>query len=164
MNITTEQRDEAMRETLRHVRRVGDLVNAMAYELNSRAVHHDASKFSPEEFELFAESTPRLKGLTYGSPEYKASLETLRPAIEHHNANNTHHPEFYRCGVNDMTLLDLVEMLCDWKAATERHADGSLSRSLEINAKRFGIEPQLLRVLMNTADRNGWLYIGDAHA
>ena len=42
-------------------------------------------------------------------------------------------------GVNDMTLVDLVEMLADWKAATERHDDGDLAKSLEIQRERFGL-------------------------
>ena len=34
-------------------------------------------------------------------------------------------------------------MLADWKAATERHADGDLLRSLRLNTERFGLSPQL---------------------
>jgi hypothetical protein len=31
----------------------------------------------------------------------------------------------------------LIEMLADWKAATERHHDGDLAKSLEIHRERF---------------------------
>jgi hypothetical protein len=55
-----------------------------------------------------------------------------------------------------MTLIDLMEMLADWKAATERHDDGDLSRSLDIQAERFDISPQLVRILRNTAVALGW--------
>ena len=58
--------------------------------------------------------------------------------------------------VNEMNLLDIVEMLCDWKAATERHADGSITMSLVINPKRFGIDDQLAGILRNTVRDLGW--------
>jgi len=55
-----------------------------------------------------------------------------------------------------MDLLDLVEMLCDWKAATERHKDGDLLRSIEQNQKRFLYSDELKQILINTAVRLGW--------
>lgn len=54
--------------------------------------------------------------------------------------------------INDMNLVDLIEMFCDWKAATMRHHDGNLLKSIKINAERFGINPQLVKILENTAD------------
>lgn len=64
--------------------------------------------------------------------------------------NNSHHPEFYENGICGMNLLDLVEMLCDWKAATLRHNDGDIRRSIEINQKRFGYSDELKQILLNT--------------
>ena len=58
--------------------------------------------------------------------------------------------------VDGMNLLDIVEMFADWKAATERYNDGDLRKSLEINAKRFKLSPQLYSVLKNTIDELGW--------
>ena len=51
-----------------------------------------------------------------------------------------------------MTLIDIVEMLADWKAASERQLDGNLLTSIEYNAKRFNISDQLKQILLNTAD------------
>jgi hypothetical protein len=39
-----------------------------------------------------------------------------------------------------MDLVQVIEMLADWKAATLRHADGSLTRSIIQNADRFGYD------------------------
>ena len=50
-----------------------------------------------------------------------------------------------------MTLIDLVEMFADWKAASERQKDGNLLKSIEVNASRFHIGDQLKQILMNTA-------------
>lgn len=150
-------RDDVMRETVKHVRRVGNLLAQCSAELTVRAINHDDSKFSEQEWPYFAEATPRLKGLTYGTPEYRASLDAIRPAINHHNAHNRHHPEFHSDGVQGMTLIDLMEMLADWKAATERHADGSLDKSFAHNRGRFGITPEIEAILRNTAVSLGWL-------
>ena len=42
------------------------------------------------------------------------------------------------------------------KAASERHTTGSMEQSLAINAVRFGIDQQLLRILANTVSSMGW--------
>ena len=51
-----------------------------------------------------------------------------------------------------MNLVDLTEMICDWMAATMRHADGDIYKSLEINRKRFNIPDVLVKILKNTVD------------
>lgn len=104
--------------------------------------------------------TPRLRSLTYGTPEYSASLNELGPALKHHYQHNSHHPEHYANGISGMSLLDVIEMLCDWKAAGERHQDGSMERSLQVNRERFSIHPQLQQILENTARELGWIGCG----
>jgi hypothetical protein len=49
-----------------------------------------------------------------------------------------------------MNLLDLVELLVDWKAASERHNDGNIRKSIEINKTRYGIDSQLVKIFENT--------------
>ena len=51
-----------------------------------------------------------------------------------------------------MNLVDLIEMICDWKAASERHADGDIYKSIEINQKRFGYSDELKQILKNTIE------------
>ena len=102
--------------------------------------------------ELFTEYTSKLADVTYDSDEYKEYLGKLKPALDHHYANNRHHPEHHKNGIDDMNLIDIVEMICDWKAASERHNDGNIRKSIEINANRFGISPQMVKIMENTAD------------
>jgi len=137
-------------DTLTHIRRVQCLLAKMARYLIARGEVHDASKLSAEEKPLFDEMTPLLKTLTYGSDEYKASLEKLGVALKHHYEHNSHHPEHFTNGIAGMNLLDVVEMLCDWKAASERTKDGDFNKSVEIGIERFKIEPQLAAILRNT--------------
>lgn len=75
----------------------------------------------------------------------------MKPALDHHYATYRHHPEHFQNGINDMNLIDIVEMLADWKAASERQKDGNLLLSIEKNAKRFNIDDQLKQILINTA-------------
>lgn len=150
-------RDDVVRATADHIRRVGGYLIHCAHDLTKRAVVHDASKWSEREWPGFADATPQLAGLTYGSDEYKAALRKIDPSIKAHYAVNDHHPEHHASGIDGMSLFDLIEMLCDWKAAGERHANGSMLRSFEVNRDRFKISPQLEAVMRNTADAMGWL-------
>lgn len=143
--------------TLRHSQRVGELMGQPIKELVERSVTHDRSKTEPPEVDVFNEYTPKLRGTTYGSSEYAGFLAAMKPALDHHYAHNRHHPEHFPDGVDGMTLVDLIEMLADWRASTERHDDGSLTRSLEINADRFGLSGQVARILWNTARHFRWL-------
>lgn len=144
-------------DTLIHSQRVGELMIQVVHEVLDRSTCHDRSKTLPPEVEVFDRSTPRLQTSTYGSEEYKGFLRDMGEGLAHHYANNAHHPEFHPDGVNSMTLADLIEMLADWKAATERHNDGDLAKSLEIQRERFGLSDQMLAVLSNTARHFGWL-------
>jgi len=144
-------------ETLKHSLRVGELMGAPIRELVDRSVKHDISKTQDPELAVFNEFTPKLKTSTYGSDEYKGFLTAMGDGLKHHYASNRHHPEHFPNGIDGMTLVDLLEMLADWKAATERHADGDLSASLDIQQGRFGISPQLVGILRNTAEHFGWV-------
>ena len=161
MDIHMTENEKAQHfETLKHIKEVARLLGYMSIELTERGMHHDQTKLEEPEVHIFAEFTPKLFGLTYGSEEYKATLKEMSPAIKHHHGCNRHHPEYFaeeakRKGlaspVDCMTLVDLVEMLCDWKAATLRHEDGDIVKSIDINRERFGISDQLASILRNTA-------------
>ena len=143
-------------ETKEHIFQVLKLLCQVKDELTRREVWHDRSKLESPEKEIFDEFTPKLSAVTYGSDEYKAMLEAMKPAISHHHSSNRHHPEFHKDGIAGMDLIDLIEMVADWKAATLRHNDGDLSRSIDINAKRFNIHPDIVSIIRNTAFNAGW--------
>ena len=137
-------------ETVKHIQSVRSFLYLMIEELDRRAREHDQSKLESPEAEIFGEYTPELAKTKYGSPEYAALLEKVKPATDNHYAKNRHHPQHWPNGVNDMTLVDLVEMLCDWKAATARNKDGNIRTSIDINQKRFEMSPQLAQIFHNT--------------
>ena len=147
---------DSTQDTRAHIETVRLYLQIFARNLTRRGEQHDASKLYEPEKSLFDKWTPLLAKSEYGSPEYNEALEQMRPALQHHYKVNSHHPEYYPYGVNDMTLFDIAEMLCDWKAATERHETGSMAKSIEINAGRYLISPQLKAILINTAKIMGW--------
>lgn len=140
-------------ETMKHIQTVQRILHGFAKDLIDRGELHDQSKLAPPEVAMFTEYTNKLADCTYGSPEYEEFRRKMGPALVHHYAKNRHHPEFYKNGIEDMTLTDLVEMLSDWKAATLRHHDGNIRKSLESNTGRFKIERQLYKILENTINQ-----------
>jgi hypothetical protein len=146
-------------DTLFHSLRVGALIVQVVNALLQRAVTHDLSKTQPPEVAAFDRSTPRLAGLEYGSAAYQQSLADLGEALAHHYAANPHHPEFHNSGIDGMTLIDVIEMLADWRASTERMKPGTgdLARSIEIAKTRWGVTDQLAQILLNTATACGWI-------
>lgn len=147
---------DSIEDTLKHIKRVNEILIYFSVDLLKRAAIHDDSKLHSPEKELFDEFTPKLKESTYGSDEYYEFLEGLKEALDHHYKNNSHHPEHYENGINGMNLFDLVEMIADWKAATERHDDGDINKSLEINQQRFEYTDQLKQIFKNTVEYLEW--------
>lgn len=139
-------------DTYEHIDKVRGLLLACAADLLRRAHDHDRSKLVDPELATFDEFTPKLKDLVYGSDEYKACLKAMGPALAHHYAENSHHPEHYEKGIRGMTLPDVVEMLCDWKAASLRTKNGDLRSSLDLNQKRFDYSDDLQAIFRNTLD------------
>jgi hypothetical protein len=143
-------------DTLKHIKRVAQLLTEASAELIRRANCHDNSKLEEPEKSTFDEFTPKLAGSTYGSDEYKGFLSAMKPALDNHYKNNSHHPEHYENGVDGMDLFDLIEMFFDWKAAGERHANGNIYKSIEHNTKRFNLSTQTVSMLINTAKKLGY--------
>ena len=138
-------------KTIRHIEAVRNYLNEVIREILHRAEQHDQSKLQAPEREMFDAFTEKLRGSTYGSDEYKGFLKEMAEPLAHHYANNRHHPEHFKNGIKDMTLIDIVEMLCDWRASSMRHNDGNILKSIEKNQERFGYSDDLRKILENTA-------------
>jgi hypothetical protein len=177
----TYTEDQCKKDTIEHINQVREFMAAAVNELLKRSFEHDESKLESPELEIFTEFTPKIQNSTYGSDEYKSFLKEMNVALEHHYANNSHHPEHYKkhvcngcfkeykeipdhcdvCGysqfqaeadISQMNLFDIIEMVCDWKAAVMRHKDGDIYKSLDISKDRFKISDQLHSILKNTVD------------
>jgi hypothetical protein len=138
-------------KTLRHIETVRNFLNLCIKELLNRGENHDQSKLETPEVEVFDKMTSKLAKTTYGSNKYKQFLVDMKPALDHHYAHNRHHPEHHKNGIADMNLIDILEMVCDWRASSMRHQDGNILKSIELNQKRFNYSDELKSILENTA-------------
>jgi hypothetical protein len=139
-------------KTMRHIETVRNYINWCINELMIRQEQHDQTKLQSPEVEIFEEYTDKLRATTYGSDEYKENMKEMKVAIDHHQLNNRHHPEYFgKDGILGMNLIDLLEMMCDWKSATMRHNDGDIMRSIKLNKERFKYSDELESILINTA-------------
>lgn len=144
---------DSRKDTEKHIRRVAYYLNKCRKEIIKRMKNHDYDKIhNKTEKKLFDEYTPKLKDCTYGSEEYKTFLDGLKEGLDIHYKNNRHHPEHFENGIREMNLIDLIEMICDWKAASERHADGDIYYSIEYNQKRFRYSDDVKSLLKNTVE------------
>lgn len=163
--LPDEPRYDSRTDTYAHIQQVQGLVGKVVRDLLGRSERHDQSKLADPELATFNEFTPKLKTSTYGSDEYKSFLAAMKPALDHHYANCRHHPESFAfrpdgtldadrvkdgSAIRSMSLLDLTEMVCDWLAASARHATGDVRKSIEINQARFGYSDELKAILLNT--------------
>jgi len=146
--MTEEEFDKL---TIEHIDRVKHYLNYFLREIIKRGENHDASKLKEPERSGLMKYTPKLKDSTYGSEEYNVFLKELSQVLNHHYTENRHHPEYFENGIRGMTLIDLVELISDWKAASERHVNGNIFESIEINQKRFGYSDELKEIFLNTA-------------
>jgi hypothetical protein len=145
---------DSTEDTKQHIHRVASLLLAVADNLRQRAVGHDASKLEEPEKSGFDIIRPRLDHDDIDSDEYRATLREYESVLRHHYDRNRHHPEHFPDGISGMTLWDVVEMVCDWAAASQRKPGGKVN--LDWAAKRFGIEPQLARIFANTVEEMDW--------
>jgi hypothetical protein len=118
-------------ETYKHIEVIRNLLNMVVAELLRRGEIHDQSKLGDVERQTFVEYTPKLKGSTYGSEEYKGFLQKMKPALDNHYAHNRHHPEWKRA--NEEKWLPVV----GYEGLYEVSNFGDV-RSLERVAERSG--------------------------
>lgn len=155
-DLEEQEKYDSLRDTQQHVFEVQKHLYDVIGNLENRGVVHDKSKMMPPEKPIFDEYSPKLAKCTYGSEEYFSYLKEMDAALQHHYKENDHHPEHFEDGIHGMDLMQLTEMLCDWKAATLRHENGDILRSIQINAERFGYGSEIQKLLELTVKNLGW--------
>lgn len=119
-------------------------------ELLYRSSIHDLSKFSDDEFDVNAANVQDFGKFPFNSPQELELRERLAPAQKLHKKRNRHHPEHFEDGVDGMNLIDVLEMLVDWKASSSRYPGDSMRKSLNVCVERYNFSPQLVKILENT--------------
>lgn len=127
-------------------------LNTIIQDLIKRGEEHDNSKFTEDEFPELVAAIDELRQFPYGSPEYEKVRKKWWRGFEKHYKKNRHHPEHFECGIEGMTLVDLIELLVDWKAATLRSTHPTnITNSIKIGTEKYNIPPVLVKILENTA-------------
>ena len=90
---------DSQRDTKEHIKKVRDNLFIIRHRLERRANIHDASKLEEPELSGYEGLSQALKGLTYGTPEHRAAFAPYKEIIQHHYANNSHHPEYWPNGI-----------------------------------------------------------------
>ena len=148
-----EKFDNGINDLLEHRKEVLDNLLVFCKELKERGFRHDESKFKDPELDSYVNIIPLMKDKKYGTSDYKDIIKQIKPAVDHHFSVNSHHPQFYKEGLGGMDLVDLVEMFCDWLAASKRNNDGNIQKSILFNKEKFDIPEVLCDIMNNTAKR-----------
>lgn len=137
----------------KHKERVSFYLLEFAKELMNRSVNHDNSKFGDDELDEYSKVIDVFDKCRFGTSEYSKSRDKISSVVKLHQSRNRHHPEHFPNGIDGMDLVDLLEMISDWKSATRNHDVGStMKSSVEFCIKRYNISPQLAQIIVNTID------------
>ncbi|MFW6272610.1 MAG: DUF5662 family protein [bacterium] len=121
-----------------------------SFKLIKRALMHDFSKLRPSEAIGFSRLLSYKHKAEYGSREYHFKLNENINSINNHYKRNRHHPEFHKEGIQDMSLLDIIEMYVDWGAAIKVNQDGNIAKSIDSGTQRFGYGNTLKNIMLNS--------------
>ena len=137
-------------DVLKHRAEVAMYIERVCGILKERATVHDLTKLSDPEFSIFVSTRERFKKVNYGTKEYEALTEEAKEAVDHHYRHNRHHTAYHKNGINDMNLIDLIEMVCDWLSAQNRSPDKTIWDTLDYAQRKYKIDKQLLSIMANT--------------
>ena len=137
-----------MHNTLRristHIQAVQMAIRKITDELTLRGIAHDESKFTDTEIYGYLKLENFPQGLEYGSEEYKEAFDKhvgddgkFDMAWQHHATMNSHHPEHFM-SPDQMGLVDIIEMVCDWQGAHVAYGnDGTWEDTVRSNISRY---------------------------
>lgn len=119
-----------------HCRYVREAIGMIAHRLIERATAHDTSKLMPDEFGGFCRINKAAREHPYLSDEYRSGMRKEQDTINLHYSRNSHHPE--HTTPDKMSWIDLVEMVCDWRAAYLSYgSQGTWRENIERQKKRY---------------------------
>lgn len=122
--------------------------------LSTLGHHYENNRHHPE---FFGERNP--------SKAIESHLEVARRVIENNRVASDDIPKYRQLinfveqkqaehisPINKMNLFDLLEMFIDWYATVERHRDGDIKKSIEVNQRCFALSPQVVEIFINTIE------------
>jgi hypothetical protein len=122
----------------------------VCFILLKRGIIHDLSKFGNSEFSILADNITLFRKLPYATIEYEEYLKKIKVATDHHYKYNSHHFQYYD-NIEQMGYMDLIELLCDWKAATKKYKGDNILQSIKYNKTKFNYSDQFEDKLLQLA-------------
>lgn len=142
-------------KSMLHIAMVRSYLMQSVQNLQQRLLHHDDSKLVEPERSAYEGLDEAIAGIPFGSDEYRRAIKThLGAALRHHYDHNSHHPEHYALGVLGMSLFDLLEMLCDLRAACDEKDKPVID--LEVNKRIHNMSDDVYQILLNTIREMEW--------
>ncbi len=148
---------KVLTDTLRHISEVAENLSDMIHDLEKRSISHDRSKLEEFEFDIMTEKLPIFRKANRESKEYKKSVTAIRAFLDHHYDYNRHHPQFHKNGFADMNLLDILEMIADWKAINKNNSDLSFKESLPETFEMYNIPKNMQKHIIATLEYLDWI-------
>jgi len=148
-SIVDEQAKKTVYNIIKHRNSVKNKLNFLSKEIKKRGEEHDLSKLQQPELNwlIQMDKEPKYK---YGTPEYFEKMKRWQKFFTHHYTNNRHHPDHFKLGILEMTLVDLCEYIADIISYyDEMHVDDAL-KTIKDQKERFGFDEQLSQILKNT--------------
>lgn len=134
-------------DTRKHQQLVAKYMLAVANDLIYRATHHDESKLVEPERSKYIEPVWHLRHTKYGTERHKELVKQMGVGVEHHLSTNDHHLEYYE-SYAQMNLIVLIEMCCDWIAASKRQ-----NNNPTLPLAKYEFDPKLESIIRNTLSR-----------
>jgi hypothetical protein len=136
-----------------HKEKVGKNLLKIQTEIGRRMYSHDNDKIANDTiFEVYEQYNSKLRNEKYDSPEFLKYAKIMRPAVQLHTSKNRHH--FYdksnQIKNEEVDLIDLIEVLCDWIGATERNPNIDFKEALEYNFEKYNIPKEWRIIMLNT--------------
>ena len=150
-------KSEYMDRIVLHKQSVKVGIQRIIDELADRAEKHDDDKFETEVFDSFYNALDKFINTKFGERNWELAMDEIGDSLFKHYSASPHHAQHYENGINGTNLLDLIEMMVDWKSASNSYGDSSFEESLRVQKKRFGIDDQLYGILTNTAIKLGYM-------
>lgn len=146
---TNDAIDKRLKKVKDHKKDVMNLINLIIIELHNRKNVHDDSSLDPSEVEVLAYYSDFIKEDSYINEETLTYMKEIKNVLNIHFQKNRHHPEHFKNGIKDMNLIDIIEMLCDWK--TTMAEDEDIISVIKKNKKIYKFSDDLMNILINTA-------------
>jgi hypothetical protein len=115
MITKTAKASSYLEENEAHIAEFQQAIEDLCSALKRRAKTHDASKLKEPELTQYTEAEHELEKFKPGSKSYLTFAQKHSIILDRHYSKNPHHVEHFENGFDDMTILDLIDVLVDWK-------------------------------------------------